>query len=310
MPPLRTVRSISKAAVAGRVDAQVLARLEPRRRQEVRHGLALRLLQVFDRRPDGRDGGVVVAEAEAGGGADVPLPRELFQAVPLGELPAGPADHALDAAAAGLAGGGMFLAVTGFRHEKLRRVEPRQLVENLGLVAAERRDPAGRQLRPRQSDAGGSPPRAAERQRRQVVAAPPVQQGVVGQRPRRHQPRHVALHQSLGLLGVLHLLANRHAVPGGDHPLQVALDAVERHAGHRHALRPLRQRDAQRPRRQHRVVVEQLVEVAHAEEQDVAGVLPLEPGELPHPRREVRVVGVRQRVGNRRRGGRASAGRS
>ena len=64
--------------------------------------------------------------------------------------------------------------------------------------------------------AGGA---ARPRDRQQVIVGLGVEQGVFGQRARRHQPHHAAAHHALvaalARLGrVLHLLADRDAVAG------------------------------------------------------------------------------------------------
>ena len=67
---------------------------------------------------------------------------------------------------------------------------------------------------------------------------------------------------------------------------EIALDAVERHAGHRDRLAgrltARRQRDVEQPRGALRVVEEQLVEIAHAIEQQHVGVLRLQAQVLLH----------------------------
>ncbi len=73
-------------------------------------------------------------------------------------------------------------------------------------------------------------------------------------------------------------------------PRDVAVGGVKRHAAHRDAaaagvLRPRGQRQLERARRRQRVLVEHLVEVAHAEEHDRVAVLPLRVEVLTHRRR-------------------------
>jgi len=85
-------------------------------------------------------------------------------------------------------------------------------------------------------------------------------------------------------------------VAGLDHPPEVPLDRVVRHAGHRHALGPLGQRHAQHPVGQLRVLEEHLEEVTHPEEQHAPGVLLLEPVVLPHRGRQLFLGGVGHRA--------------
>ena len=75
------------------------------------------------------------------------------------------------------------------------------------------------------------------RDRGQEIARLRVEQRIVGERAGRDDPRHLALHESLGLLRVFDLLANRGAVAGGDDLGQVRIELMVREAGHRHRVR-------------------------------------------------------------------------
>src|SRR3954449_8199574 len=79
---------------------------------------------------------------------------------------------------------------------------------------------------------------------------------------------------------VLELLADGDPEALADQPVQVELGVVHRHAAHRNVVTgvaaALGERDLQRGGGRHRVLEEQLVEVAHAEEEERAGVLGLE----------------------------------
>ena len=71
---------------------------------------------------------------------------------------------------------------------------------------------------------------------------PRLEQALLGQRARRHQPHHLAPHHRLRaalarLRRVLHLLADRDAEPLADQRQQVAVGRVHRHAAHRDVLR-------------------------------------------------------------------------
>ena len=84
----------------------------------------------------------------------------------------------------------------------------------------------------------------------------------------------------LGEHGVLHLLADGNLVALGDEPGDVNFIRVERHAAHGGALLPAAglagQRQLQLARGGEGVVVEHLVEIAHAVEQNLVGVLLLD----------------------------------
>ncbi len=105
---------------------------------------------------------------------------------------------------------------------------------------------------------------------------PRLQQAVFGQGAGRDQPHHVALHHRfraalLRLGRILHLLGDRHAEPLADQRQQVALGRMHRHAAHLDRLAAmgaaLGQGDIQRLGRQHGILEEHLVEIAHPVEQ-------------------------------------------
>ena len=152
------------------------------------------------------------------------------------------------------------------------RGDPRQLVGQLPRGETGRHEPAGGKLDPRQ------PRRIARRNRRQKIALPRIQQGVVGHGAGRDDPRHLAAHQPLGQLGVFHLLAHGRPHAGRDQLAQVALQLVMRKAGHGDgvvALFAAGQGEVQHAGGRLGVVVEHLVEVAHAKQQQRLGTRPL-----------------------------------
>ena len=59
---------------------------------------------------------------------------------------------------------------------------------------------------------------------------------ILDDRSGRDDPDHVALHQTLGKRGILHLLADGHLVPFRDQAGNVRIDRVKRHAAHGRAL--------------------------------------------------------------------------
>ena len=115
-----------------------------------------------------------------------------------------------------------------------------------------------------------------------------VEQGLVGQGPRCDDAAHLPLDRSLGLGRVTDLLADGHRDPLAHQPGQVALGRMIRHPGHRDRLSgrgpTLGEGDVQQCGRALRVLVEQFVEVAHAEEQQHPRVLRLEAQVLLHHR--------------------------
>ena len=108
-----------------------------------------------------------------------------------------------------------------------------------------------------------------------------IEQRLLGERARGDEAHHVAADHRLGpaLLGfcrILDLLADRHPVPSRNQPLEVVVGGMHRHAAHgdvlAQMLAALGQRDAKRTRGDLGVLEEQLVEIAHAIEQEAVGV--------------------------------------
>src|SRR5690606_4123433 len=91
---------------------------------------------------------------------------------------------------------------------------------------------------------------------------------------------------------VLELLCRSHAVAGLDEPREVLVEGVVGEPGQRGllggAVAAARQRDAEDVGDDDGVLLERLVEVAHAEEEDGAGVAVLDLPVLPHQRRLLR----------------------
>ena len=164
--------------------------------------------------------------------------------------------------------------------------EPRELGVEPGQVGRQRPEHARRYVGPRHSD---RVPDACDR--RQPVRYPRVEQRVFGQRAGRHHPDDRAGDDALApaLLGVgraFNLLGDRDTVPAADQPLEVDLGRMDRHAAHRDVraemLAAPGQRDVERRRGLGRVVEEQFVEVAHAEEQQAPRRLRLDAQILRH----------------------------
>jgi len=114
------------------------------------------------------------------------------------------------------------------------------------------------------------------------------QQGVVGQRARRHDADDAPFDRALGGGRISHLLADGDRLPELDQSAQVLLDRVEGHARHADgravgsATRG--QRQVQQARRFLGVLVEQLVEISHAVEEQHGAGLGLEAQVLLHHR--------------------------
>ena len=113
-----------------------------------------------------------------------------------------------------------------------------------------------------------------------------VQQRRVGERARRDDARHLALDRPLGARDVAHLLADRDRFAQLHQPGEVLLGRVPGHARHPDRL-PGRgaaggERDVEQARGALGVVVEQLVEIPHAVEQEDVRVLRLDAQVLLH----------------------------
>ena len=142
------------------------------------------------------------------------------------------------------------------------------------------------------------------KQRRQKIVLL-LPQRRIERRSRRQHPRHLAPHNLLGELRVLHLIAEGDPVSLPQQPRQVLLDGVIGHAAHRHLAFPIarRQRQLQLAAGHHRIVIEQLVKIPHAKEEQRIGILPLRRRPLPHkrgPHGRVFVRGVGKRGPNGR----------
>ena len=128
-------------------------------------------------------------------------------------------------------------------------------------------------------------------QRGQEVVEAPVEKAGLGDGARRDQPDHLAPDELPSLdRGRLHLVADRDLQPRPDEPREIHLERVVRHPGHRDLL-ARGQRDVEGAGGHRRVLVERLVEVAEAEEQEVLGVATLPVVVLAHHRGERRRLG-------------------
>ncbi len=174
-------------------------------------------------------------------------------------------------------------------NQDLAAVEPGQY-----RAQAARLDRLQQEFPGRDVDPGDPQPALGLRAGDQEIVAPGIQQGVLGQRARRDHANDLAPDHRFGaaLLGlgrVLGLFADGDLEAAADQAHQIALVAVHRHAAHRNVLAQmlaaLGQRDVERPGRLLGVLEEQLVEIAHAVEQQTVGMLALDGQILGHHRR-------------------------
>ena len=157
-----------------------------------------------------------------------------------------------------------------FRHHQFGCADSVQLRDQLaGRIAFADVELSRRNVEPAQSPAIAVGMRA-----RQHALAVRIQQPVFGQRPRGHDARHAALDRSLRRGRVADLFADRDGSSHAREARQVAVHAVVGHARHGDGTSPRAssggEGNVEQVRRLAGVVEEQLVEVAHAvEQQDV-----------------------------------------
>jgi hypothetical protein len=109
-----------------------------------------------------------------------------------------------------------------------------------------------------------------QRNRRKIVILARIEQGIVRQRPRRDNARQFALDESLGELGILDLFANGGPVTRRNQLREVAFELVIGKAGHGNrifTLIPAGERQPQHASRCLRIVVEQLIKISHAKQE-------------------------------------------
>ncbi len=124
----------------------------------------------------------------------------------------------------------------------------------------------------------------------------------VGQRARRYHPHDLAPDHAFRLTRVLDLLADRHPVALADQAGDVAVGGMVGHAAHRHGgagrvLGARGERQVEGAGGDQRVLVEQLVEVAHPEQHQGKRMLALGLEVLAHRGRDRRAEGGEGRRG-------------
>ena len=181
----------------------------------------------------------------------------------------------------------------GIRHDDLARLQHRELVgqrlEAVGPAYLGGRELAGREVeqRARPWCRSVGPCRRDRGQRQHERRLTGIEIVRVGQRPGRDDAHDLAFDDPLGLARILDLIADRDAKALLDEPRDITVHGVERHAAHGNAaavgvLRSGRQRQLERARGDEGVLVEHLVEVAHAEEHDGIAMLLLRVEILTH----------------------------
>ncbi len=150
--------------------------------------------------------------------------------------------------------------------------------------------------------------RVADNRRHKVVVAFSVEHVVFKHGSRRDNPRHLALDQPFGVLGVFHLIHDGDTPPLVDQAGDVTLRRVVRDARHRDAdaaiLAP-GQRDVQVAGNDFRRFAIRFVKVTHAHQQNDAGML-LTGGEILLHQRRTALIIFGNRFGSRALGRRHS----
>ncbi len=157
-------------------------------------------------------------------------------------------------------------------YQTFSRGNARQLVGQLPCGKTGGDESAGRKLDPCQSRW------VARRHGGQKIALARIEEGVVGDGAGRDHSRHLAAHESLGGFRVFDLFAHGGPYSRRDQLGQVAVQLMVREAGHRDgvfAFFAARQGETERACGRFGVVVEHLVEIAHAEQQQRIGARPL-----------------------------------
>ena len=138
----------------------------------------------------------------------------------------------------------------------------------------------------------------------QKIVAARIEQGFIGDGSRGQDSGDATLDHALGFFWVFQLIDHRTAPALFEHGCQVPLQSVVRNPRHGDAFGPLGESDSQNPVGDFSVVVEEFVEISHAEKEDALGVLGFDFEPLLHRRgllaRRGRSLGVRN--GNRSRG--------
>ena len=173
--------------------------------------------------------------------------------------------------------------------QQLARRQPRQLPAQRALGDELALQLAGGRVAGREAPASlavpAAPPRRRLRgERHEPVVAALRQQHAALDGAGRDDAQHAPLDEPAA--GGLDLLGERDAQSRRHELIEVAFERVVRDPGHRHAAlalaeRPRGERDAERLRQPRRILVERLVEVAHAEQQQRIAMLRLERQILP-----------------------------
>ena len=116
------------------------------------------------------------------------------------------------------------------------------------------------------------------------IVPPRIKQGFIGDGSWGQNSGDAAFDNPFGFLGIFELVNHRTAPALLEHGCQVSFESVVRNTGHGNAFRPLGEGNSQNPVGDLGIVVEEFVEVSHAEKEDALGVLGLDFEPLLHRR--------------------------
>ena len=261
-------------------------------RGEVRQALLLGFLDITEQCTGGGDRKRFAVDAEAG---------EIEQIEELQQLPASAVgiEQPRCAAAHAVPGGQRCRPAVFIGYQQFGRIQPRKFGFQ-HVVAGDFIDqetPAGK-IRP--SDAVSL--FAAGYRHQQGVAAI-LQQGFIGDRARRDDAHHLAFDQAFRQRRVADLFADRDRFAQCDQAREITLVRMRRHARHRNGLAggtaALRQGDVEQTRGLARIVVKQLVKIAHPEKKQHIRMLRLGREKLAHQRGVLVAGGAGCRNGGR-----------
>ena len=254
----------------------------------------LGFVEVADDGAGGLDDRLVVLDAEAREGGDAVVVGEGFEGLVGPEVPARPRGGGNGESGAEGLQRVREVARVRLLVEELADARAGEFVEEFARCALAQGEDArgeldqgvGRAIVRFEVDAG------------ECVGGVALEQGVVDERAGREDAGDGAIDDALGFLRVLDLVADGDAMALGDEAGEVVLRGVVGDPGHGDALGPLGERDAQGLVGDFGVLVEELVEVAHAEEEEAVRVALLEGLVLAH-RRGVALLGHRWSIPRR-----------
>ena len=282
-----------KVAARRRVDHDEFALALDDDRRDEGHHVDLRLRGVVEKRVGGGEDGRAVLQVPRVERLDREELLEGGFAVLRVEVPRGQGRHRAAGEVA------PELPRNFFGREDLGRVDARDFARKARRRDFRRAEVAVREREPDEAPGAVLLGGRLERQEHRVLLF--REKARFGERPRRDDAGDLPHHRR-GLAGLALLLDDHDALAHLDEPRDVAVQGDRRNARHRNGrpvgeLAALRQRDADQAVGLPRVVEERLVEVAHAEEHERAGITELHLGELAHGGREAVDVGEGGAVG-------------